>query len=210
MDKKFGMLKGLSDVMICEIEDSETAYTSKGTPEKLIPVGELTAAKSFERTPTYFDNAMWDEVGIEAPTNMSLIGAALRAAYLAWLEGKTVDSATGAIIDDGEYHQRYFAVSGKKDYTDGTSELFWFLKCSFGGAEEATKTKDATADSNGMTLPFTAYKTIYKFPSTGKGAKVVRIDTATTKIKDAASWTAQVVTPDELSNVCEKVSVVAG
>lgn len=210
MDKKFGMLQGLSDIYICEIEDSETAYTPKGTPEKLIPAGELSLSKSFEKTQTYFDNVMWDESGIESSTLMSLIGAAVRAAYLAWLEGKKVDSETGAVIDDGEFHQKYYAISGKRDYTDGTSEYFWFLKCSFNGAEESSKTKDNTATSNGMTLPFTAYPTIYKFKKDNKGAKVVRIDTATTKIKEGASWTSQVVTPDELLTVCEKVSEVAG
>lgn len=206
--KKFGLLKGLSDIYICEITDTESGYTPVGTPEKLIPAGEITITKSVEKTATYFDNTLYDEVGSEAATELSIVGAAVRSAFIAWLEGKTVDSTTGGVIDDGEFHNKYFAISGKKDFTDGTSDYFWFLKCSFGGAEESATTKDDTTDSSGMTLPFTAYKTQYKFTSTGKNAKVVRIDTSTTKIKDAASWTAQVVTPDELSTVCEKVTVI--
>ena len=205
MDKKFGMLKGLSDIFICEISDTVDAYTEVGKPEQLIPAGEMTASKSIDKTQFYFDNSMWEEVGMEAPTELSLIGAAVRAAFLAKIEGKDVDDATGAILDDGDWHKKFYAISGKKDYTDGTSEYFWFLKCSFGGAEEAAKTKDNSTDANGATLPFTAYSTLHQFTD-GKHRKVVRIDTANTVLKDKQSWTAQVVTPDNLATVCEKAT----
>lgn len=204
MDKKFGLLRGLSDIFICEITDTEEAYTPVGTPEKLIPAGELTISKSVEKAQTYFDNNLFAEVGKESPTDLSIVGAAVRAAFLAWIEGKTVDATTGAVLDDGDWHSKFYAISGKRDYTDGTSEYFWFNKCSFNGAEETGKTADDTTDGAGMTLPFTAYKTTHKFTN-GNGSKVVRIDTATTKLIDKAVWTAQVVTPDNLSTVCEKV-----
>ncbi len=205
-EKKFGLLRGLSEIYICEIEDSAEAYTPKDTPQQLIPAGELKITKSIDKAQTYFDNAMYEEIAKEAPSEMEVIGAAIRPAYLAWLEGKKVDSTTGAVIDDGDAHVKYFAISGKKDYTDGTSEYFWLLKCTYGGAEEASKTIDDSTDASGMTLPFTAYKTLHKFTSTGTGAKVVRIDTASTKIVADASWIEQVVTPDNIDTVCEKVT----
>ena len=202
--KKFGLLRGLSDIFICEINDTEEAYTPVGTPEKLIPAGELTISKGFEKAQSYFDNNLWAETGKENPTELSIVGAAVRAAFLAWIEGKTVDATTGAILDDGDWHSKFYAISGKRDYTDGTSEYFWFNKCSFNGAEEAGKTIDDTTDAAGMTLPFTAYKTIHKF--NGKTSKLVRIDTANTKMKADAKWTAQVVTPENLAELCEKVA----
>ena len=205
MDKKFGLLRGLSDIFICEITDTEDAYTPVGTPEKLIPAGELTISKGTEKAQTYFDNNLFAEVGKENASELSLVGAAVRAAFLAWIEGKTVDAATGAILDDGDWHSKFFAISGKRDYTDGTSEYFWFNKCSFNGAEETGKTADDTTDSAGMTLPFTAYKTVHKFTN-GKTSKVVKIDTATTALIKEASWNAQVVTPDNLATVCQKVA----
>ena len=206
--KKFGLLRGLSEIYIDQITDTPEAYTPAGKPEQLIPAGELKITKSVEKPQIYYDNAMFAEIAREAPSEMEIIGAAIRAAFNAWLEGKNVDSTTGAIIDDGEVHEKYFAISGKKDYTDGTSEYFWFLKCTYGGAEEATKTKDDSTDAAGMTLPFTAYKTQFKFNANSNGAKVVRIDTAVTKIKEEAEWTAQVVTPDNLGEFTEKVTAV--
>lgn len=208
MEKKHGLLKGLSNIFICEIIDTAEEYKEVGTPQHLIPAGEMTVSKSFEKAQHYFDNAMWAEIGTESPSDMSLVGAAVRAALIAWLEGKETDAETGAILDDGAWHNKFFAISGTKDYTDGTSEHFWFLKCSFGGAEEAAKTKDASTDAGGSTLPFTAYPTIHVFKN-NKPMKVVRIDTATTKLKDEQNWTAQVVTPDNLSTVCEKATAAA-
>ena len=206
--KKFGLLRGLSEIYIDEITDTPEAYTPAGKPEQLIPAGELKITKSVNKTQIYYDNNMYAEIAKEAPSEMEIIGAAIRAAYIAWLEGKGIDTTSGAIMDDGDVHGKYFAISGKKDYTDGTSEHFWFLKCTYGGAEEATKTDDDSTDAAGMTLPFTAYKTQHKFANGGKGCKVVRIDTATTKIKADAKWTAQVVTPDNLSEVAEKIATV--
>ncbi len=208
-EKKFGLLRGLSQIFICEIEDSPEGYKPVGAPQQLIPAGELKISKSVDKTQIYYDNAMFAEVAKEAPSEMEIIGAAIRAAFIAWLEGKHVDTTTGAIIDDGDVHGKYFAVSGKKDYTDGTSEYFWFLKCTYGGSEEATKTKDDSTDAAGMTLPFTAYKTQYNFNAINNGAKVVRIDTAYTKIKTDASWVEQVVTPDNIGEITEKVTAAA-
>lgn len=207
-DKKFGLLRGLSEIYIDEVTDSADAYTPAGKPEQLIPAGELKITKSVDKTQVYFDNALYAEVRKENASEMEIVGAAIRAAFNAWLEGKSIDTTTGAIMDDGEAHEKYFAISGKKDYTDGTSEYFWFLKCSYGGTEESTKTKDDSTDASGMTLPFTAYKTQFKFTNGNKVAKVVRIDTSTTKIKADASWTKQVVTPDNLSEVTEKATSV--
>lgn len=203
-DKKFGLLRGLSEIYIDEVTDSAEAYTPAGKPEQLIPAGELKIKKSVGKTQVYYDNALYSEVRKENASEMEIVGAAIRAMFNAWLEGKSIDTTTGAIMDDGEAHEKYFAISGKKDYTDGTSEYFWFLKCSYAGAEESTKTKDDSTDASGMTLPFTAYKTQFKFTNGNKAAKVVRIDTSTTKIKADASWTKQVVTPDNLSEVTEK------
>lgn len=203
--KKFGLLRGLSEIYIDAITDSPEAYTPAGKPEQLVPAGELKISKTVDKAQIYYDNTVYAEISKEAPSEMEIVGAAIRAAFNAWLEGKDVDATTGAIIDDGDTHEQYFAISGKKDYTDGTSEYFWFLKCTYGGAEESTKTKDDSTDAAGMTLPFTAYQTQFKFGN-GKGCKVVRIDTATTKMKDASSWTEQVVTPDNLSTIVEKVA----
>lgn len=113
-DKKFGLLRGLSEIYIDEISDSAEAYTPAGKPEQLIPAGELKIKKSVDKTQVYFDNALYAEVRKENASEMELVGAAIRAMFNAWLEGKSIDTTTGAIMDDGEAHEKYFAISGKK------------------------------------------------------------------------------------------------
>lgn len=206
MDKKFGLLRGLSDIYICEIEDTEEEYKIIGTPEKLIPAGELTMSKSVEKAQTYYDNALYQEVGKEAPTELSIVGAAVRSAFLAWIEGKSIDSTTGAVLDSGEWKSKFYAICGKRGFNDGTNEYFWFHKCSFNGAEETGKTADDSIDAAGMTLPFTAYKTTHKFAKNSSASKILRIDTVETKLKADAVWHAQVITPDNLSEFVEKVA----
>ena len=78
-EKKFGLLRGLSDIFICEIEDTEAEYKMVGTPEKLIPAGELTICKSVDKAQTYFDNSLFQEVGKENPSELSIVGGFLIA-----------------------------------------------------------------------------------------------------------------------------------
>jgi len=122
--KKFGLLRGLSDIFICEIKDSEEAYEPVGTPEKLIPAGELTISKTVDKAQTYFDNNLFEEVGREAPSELSIVGAAVRAAFLAWVEGKTVDKTTGAVIDDGDYHSKFMQLAASAITPTAQANIF--------------------------------------------------------------------------------------
>lgn len=206
----FTLKRGLSEVYAAEIltdETGENGYTA-GTPFHLIPAGEMSRTASSEKTPVYFDNAVFYQSGSESATEISITGAALRPAALARLNAKHIDSETGAVLDTGEYTEKYFAVGGKTKNTDGTEELFWFMKGTFAIPEQTDKTEDDTTDTNGTTLTFSAIQTKHLFSVGGenKPMKRVVVDTATTKLKDAQSWTAQVVTPDNLSTIVEKIT----
>lgn len=206
----FTLKRGLSNVFVAEVikdEAGEGGYTT-GTPFHLIPAGEMSRTVESEKTPVYFDNSVFYQSGSESATEISITGAALRPADVANLLGKFVDPATGAVLDTGEYSEKYFALGGETENTDGTKEYFWFLKGNFAAPEQTDKTKDDTTDTNGMTLVFTAIQTTHFFAVGGneKPMKRVVIDTETTKLKAEQEWTAQVVTPDNLSTIAEKVT----
>jgi uncharacterized protein YjdB len=59
-----------------------------------------------------------------------------------------------------------------------------------------------------MTLSFNAIKTKHTF--NGKSLKRVVIDSTTSTLKSGQNWTAQVVTPDNLSTIVQKVVGVTG
>lgn len=211
MAKDFVLKRGLKNIFAAEIltDDNETEGGYKtGEPFYLIPAGEMTRTAESEKVDVYFDDTVFDTVGKEGATEVSITGAALRPQALAKINNKEVDATTGAVLDTGEYNPKYFALGGEAESTDGTVEKFWFMKGVFAIPEQADKTKDDSTDTNGMTLTYSAIQTQHLFAvgDKEKPMKRVVIDTATTKVKEAASWTAQVVTPENLSEVCEKVT----
>ena len=141
----FTLKRGLSNVFAAEIltdnNETEGGYTT-GAPFHLIPAGEMSRTVSKESTPVYFDNVIFYQSGSEGATEITITGAALRPADVANLTGKTVDQTTGAILDTGEYTEKYFALGGETENTDGTKEYFWFLKGTFATPDQNDKTKD--------------------------------------------------------------------
>lgn len=203
---EFVLKRGLRNVVIAEVtEDTAENYTV-GTPKKLIPAGEMSKTVDSEQTQTWFDNTVFATVGKEGATEITVIGAGLRAAARAYLNGKDIDETTGAVLDSGQLTEKYFALGGETWNTDGTKEFFWFLKGTFAVPDENDKTVDDTTDTNGSELTYSAISTTHVFDATQKVCKRVVIDTDSTALVAGADWTAQVVTPENVATVCQKVT----
>lgn len=207
MAETFVLKRGLTNLFIAEVtSDTEESYAA-GTPKKLIPAGEMSKTVDNEQQQYWFDNTVFVSIGREGSTEITVSGAGLRAAARAYINGKDIDSATGAIIDSGQFETKYFAFGGEAWNSDGTKEYFWFMKGAFAIPDENDKTLDESTDANGTELTFTAIPTTHVFEETGKTCKRVVIDTETTTLKESQDWTAQVVTPTNLATVCQKVTV---
>ena len=214
MAQDFVLKRGLRNIFAAEIltDDNETEGGYKtGTPFHLIPAGEMSRTADNEKADTYFDDVVFATIGKEGATEISITGAALRPADIARINNKYVDDATGAVLDTGEFNPRYFALGGEASNHDGTKEFFWFMKGTFAIPEQADKTKDDSTDTNGMTLTYSAVQTqhLFKVKEEDKPMKRVVIDTATSKVIAEKSWTAQVVTPENLATIVEKVATAA-
>ena len=208
MAGEFKLRRGLKNVFVAEVTNDDngtTGYTTD-TPYHLIPAGEMTRTPSSESTNTWFDDVVFATVGTEGSTEITISGASLRADAVARLLGKDIDATTGAVVDSGEYTEKYWALGGEAEGIDGSSEFFWFLKGTFAAPAENDKTVDDSTDANGMELTFNAIQTTHVFNLKNKVAKRVVIDTTTTQVKSNQDWTAQVVTPDNLSTICELVT----
>lgn len=207
---EFTLKRGLKNVYAAEIltDDNETGeghgYTT-GTPFHLIPAGEMSRTVDSEKVDVFFDDTVFATVGKEGATEINISGAALRPSALARINNKDVDETTDAVLDSGEFAPKYFALIGEAENLDGTSELFSFLKGTFNIPEQNDKTKDDSTDTNGMTLVFSAVRTQHIFENGSKAYKRVVIDTSETEVKSGEDWTAQVVTPDNLSEVVQKI-----
>lgn len=200
---KFTLSRGLSNIMYAEItKDDSGAYTA-GEPKQLIPAGNLTIAVDSSTNDTYFDNSLFYRAGQEGNSTVTIDGAMLRPEMIADLTGKEVDTATGAIVDDGTYHEKYFAVGGCIGLVDGTYINVWYLKGTFGYPQESAKTEDGSTDVGTMTLTFSAVKTVYTFGKE-KGCKRVIMDSEVSEVVAEGDFFKQVVTPENLSTVIKK------
>ena len=210
----FTLKRGLSNVFVAEVttdDNEENGGYKTGTPYHLIPAGEMTRTVENDKANVYYDNVVFYQSGMEGATEVTITGAALRPADIAKLLAKHVDETTGAVLDTGEYKEKYFALGGETENTDGTKEYFWFMKGTFAAPEQNDKTKDDSTDTNGMELVYSAIQTQHLFDvgSDKKPMKRVVIDTETTVLKADQTWTAQVVSPDNLSTIVQKKTASA-
>lgn len=202
----FTLKRGLSNVVAARVLTDTKEKFETDTPFHLIPAGEMSRTVENEKTNVYLDNVVFYASGMEGATEITINGAALRPADAAKLNGKYVDPTTGAVLDTGEYTEEYWAVGGETENTDGTKEYFWFLKGTFAIPEQNDKTKDDTTDTNGMELVYSAIQTQHLFEVDGKQKPMKRvvIDTETSELIEGKSWTAEVVTPENLATVVQK------
>lgn len=203
-NEKFSLSRGLKDVVIAEVtQDELTGYTASETVEQLIPAGTITMTADSEKTDRYFDDVVFATTGSESATTVTIEGARLKPAMIAKITGKTVDEASGAIIDNGVWTEKYFALGARIGMLDGSEALVWFLKGTFSIPEETGRTIDDTTDADGMTLEFNAIATKFLFGGT-KGVKRIVVDTSTSDIQADQDWFKQVVTPTNLSTIVKK------
>lgn len=202
----FTLKRGLDEIFVAEVtEDTIESFTT-GTPFKLIPAGEMSVSVDKDAANYWFDNSVFAIVGREGSSELTISGAGMRPVDVAKITGKEVDAETGAIVDDGAYTEKYWALGARKKNIDGTYEYFWFNKGSFAVPDESAKTEGEDTDATGTELTYTAIQTTHKFEKTGKVCKRVVIDTETTELAAEADWFTQVVTPDNLATVCKKVT----
>ena len=196
---EFTLTRGLSNIVIAEVTaDTEETYTT-GEVRKLIPAGEMTITVDKDKAQYWFDNTVFASVGREGSSEISITGAGLRAAAIAELVGKNVDPTSGAVFDDGQYKEKYYALGGIKHNIDGTTEHFWFNKGSFAIPDESAKTEGEDTDATGTELTFTAIPTTHKFEKTGKVNKRVILDSNAGNATDIENWFEAVKTPDNIA-----------
>lgn len=212
MAGEFKLRRGLKNVFAAEVtnDDNGTIGYTTGTPFHLIPAGEMSRTVNTDKVDVYFDDTVFETTGTEGATIVQITGASLRAANIARILGKDVDSTTGAVLDAGEFVEKYYALGAECEGTDGTSEYFWLMKGTFSAPEASDKSDDETTDTNGMTLEFNAIKTTHIFTKNNKVAKKVVIDTKTSQLKTSQNWFAQVVTPDNIGTYVEKIIPTTG
>lgn len=201
--------RGVDNVVIAEVtgDDNETDGGYKtGTVKKLVPAAEIGKTVAASSATKYYDNKAALNITSEGPDEIAIRGAGMDIETLAWINGKSYDPTTGALID-GPRKTRYFAVGYRTKDTNGNYRYVWRLKGTFAPPAETAATEDDGTDGTGTELTFTGIHTNHVFtkgvyneetkawePATSKGIVV----DSSKGLADLSTFFDQVTTPDTL------------
>lgn len=201
--------RGVDNVVVAEVltDDNETDGGYKtGDVKTLVPAAEVGKTTEASSATKFYDNKPAMNVTAEGPDEISIRGAGMDIETLAWINGKSYDPATGALID-GPRKNRYFAVGYRTKDTNGNYRYVWRLKGTFAPPAETVATEDDGTDGTGTELTFTGIHTNHVFShgvynevtkawekSTVKGLVV----DSSKGLADLSTFFDQVTTPDTL------------
>jgi len=196
--------RGCDNVVVAEVtKDDSTGYTV-GNIIPLAPVAEVSKTTENSSETHYYDNVGAIVIRTEGSDEVTLTTPALELGQLATITGKSVDSTTGAYVDD-EGVEKYYALGYRLKLTDGTYRYVWRLKGAFSNIPDETSTTESdSVDTNNQSVVFTGNKTLYSFEAGNiKGrAKAVVIDERD-GLADVSGFFNQVVTPDNVASLAK-------
>ncbi|MBI5933256.1 MAG: Ig-like domain-containing protein [Chloroflexi bacterium] len=171
-------------------QDDVSAYAA-GTPAYLAPLANITIKSKTGMKTQYFDNVAMEVLTSEGESEAEIEIQGLPLATKAILLGKTFDSATGRMFDDGGGTPPYVALGYRALKSDGTYKHYWYLKCLFTPPDEEAASKADAPDPKNAKLKLTAIFTTYEWDVDGagtmRGVKSVQGDTAVTEF-DESTW----------------------
>lgn len=201
--------RGLANVVIAEVTTDTAEKYETGAVESLFAAAEMTVTASNDKVIVWLDNKPVVTMGKEANSEISVNGSAIKDTMQAKLFGKTVDEATGVIIDNGDFVEKYYAFGAEVGNYNGKPSYVWFLKTTLSIPDEANKTEDESTDWNGSSITVTAQKTVHEFAKTGKSCKRMVLDPDVSELVADADWFKQVVTPDNVAEIAKKKGAAA-
>lgn len=196
--------RGVDNLVAAEVltDDNETGgsggYTT-GDPFVIAGVAEISKTTETSSETKYYDNIAALVLNSEGSDEITITCSIPDLATYAKLVGKTIDTATGAMID-GEREPKYFALGYRFKRTDGVYRYVWRLKGQFAIPDETSATEDDGTDTNNMELTYTGISTTHKFTKGGnKPAKAVVVDDTPTSKCDVTTFFDAVTDPDKLT-----------
>ena len=192
--------RGVDNLVYAEVtnDDNELSggYTT-GEVKSLAAAAEISKTTKVSSATKYYDNLPAIVINSEGSDEVTVTCAIPDLATYAEITGKTIDTATGAMID-GERDPKYFALGYRFKKTDGTYRYVWRLKGMFAIPDETSATEDDGTDGNNMSLVYTGISTTHSFTKGGKPAKAVVVDDTAESKADISTFFETVTDPDKL------------
>ncbi len=190
----YTLIKGVDKLYYAIVTQDDASVYIAGTPAALAPLKLAAQTPASNSKTEYFDNQPFLTMSAEGETKIKIDITALPLDVEAALLGKVYDVTNKAIYDNnGTPPDVALGFRAKK--SDGTFMLFWFLKGTFMPFPEEAATETDTPDPKGLSLEFTAVRTVHQFDldggTTTDSVKRVKTDDQT----KVATWFDAVATP---------------
>jgi phi13 family phage major tail protein len=182
----YTLLKGVDKLYYALVTQDDVNGYVAGTPKYLAPLQLAVQTPTVNTETSYYDNQpMFNDVA-EGETKIKLDITALPLDIQAELLGKVYDATTESLYDNGATPPS-IALGFRAKNSDGSYTLFWYYKGNFAAPEESVQTQTNTPDPKGLTVEFTAVRTIYQFALSGSITDSAK-RRISTKQADVATW----------------------
>ena len=180
------LIEGVDKLYYAPITQDDVNAYAAGTPIALAPLKTAVQTPKVNSKTEYYDNQPMFNLQAEGETKIKVEITDIPLSMQADLFGKVYDAANDSLYDNGGRPPDY-ALGFRAKNTDGTYTLYWFLKGNFAVPEESLETKTDTPAPKGLTLEYTAVRTIKTFALNGSITDTVK-RRKSTKQSDVATW----------------------
>lgn len=197
---KYTEFRGVDNLVAAEVTTDDNEESGGYVTGEVFPIAgaaEISKTTETSSETKYYDNIPALVLNSEGADEITITCSVPDLATQAKLTGKTIDTATGAMID-GERNPKYYALGYRFKKTDGTYRYVWRLKGMFAIPDETSATEDDGTDTNNMELTYTGISTTHQFTKTNKSAKAVVVDDTEESKADISTFFSTVTDPDKL------------
>lgn len=186
MADTYTLLKGVDKLYYALVTQDDVNGYVAGTPKYLAPLKLAVQTPTVNAKTDYYDNQpMFGDIA-EGETKIKVDTTRMPLSMLAELLGKVYDTANESMYD-GAPNPPKIALGWRAKNTDGTYTLFWYFSVKLNAPEEEANTQTDTPDNKGLSLEFTAVRTIYQFTQSGSVTDSAK-RRISTKQADVATW----------------------
>jgi len=182
----YTMMKGVDKLYYALVTQDDASAYAAGTPVALAPLKLAVQTPSASSKTEYFDNQPFLTMSAEGETKIKIDIAGLPLNVQADILGKAYDAASESLYDNGGTPPDV-ALGWRALNSDGTYTLYWFLKGNFSPFPEEANTKTDSPDPKGLSLEYTAIRTVYQWALSASVTDSVK-RRVSRKAADVANW----------------------
>lgn len=186
MADTYTLLKGVDKLYYALVTQDDADAYAAGTPKYLAPLKLAVQTPTINSKTDYYDNQPMFVDTAEGETKIKVDITMIPLDMQAELLGKVYDATQESLYDNGGQPPKV-ALGFRAKNSDGTYTLLWYLSCKCTAPEEEAQTETDSPEPKGLSLEFTAVRTVHQFALSGSVTDSVK-RRISRKQADVATW----------------------